>query len=93
MRPPEEASGLADSEGALSPATPVFDARTCEECGKDIGPDDAYVEIDIASDSPEEPAVRTVRLHPGDCLTRFRLKHPVRPAPSEVTRVKRKKQK
>jgi hypothetical protein len=57
---------------------PVFDARVCEECGKDIAPDDAFVEIDIAADAPEEP-LRAVRLHPADCLTKFRLKHPLRP--------------
>ena len=55
----------------------MLDVREREECRKDIGPDDAYVEIDIASDAPEEP-VDAACLHPGDCLTRLRLKHPVR---------------
>jgi hypothetical protein len=54
----------------------VFDVGECEECGKHIGPDVAYVAIDIAGDSsPDEPG-RAVHLHLGDCLARFRLKQP-----------------
>ena len=53
----------------------MFDLGECEECGKDIGPDEAYVAIDIAGDSPGEP-VHAVHLHVGDCLVKFRLKHP-----------------
>jgi hypothetical protein len=70
----------------------VLAVHECEECRKDIGPDDAFVEIDIATGAPAEP-LRAVRLHPGDCLTKFRLKHPVGPAVGEVMRVKQKKEK
>jgi len=51
----------------------LIEVRECEECGKDIGPDEAYVAIDIASDSPEE-LIRAVHLHLGDCLAKFRVK-------------------
>jgi hypothetical protein len=56
----------------------VLETYQCEDCNKDIGPDDAFVAFDIAVDEPAGP-VRTVRLHPFDCLTNFRLKHPYGP--------------
>jgi hypothetical protein len=63
----------------------VLEQHECGECGKPIGPDDAYVEIDIATGVPDEP-LRAVRLHPGDCLAKFRLKYPM--APSEARKRK-----
>jgi hypothetical protein len=55
----------------------VLEMRECEECGTAIGPDDAYVEIDIAADNLAMPQ-RSVRIHWNqECPARFGLKHPV----------------
>jgi hypothetical protein len=52
----------------------MLEVLDCEECGKDIGPDDAFVAIDLAAAAPDVD-VRAVRLHL-DCIGKFRLKHP-----------------
>ena len=54
--------------------TTVLETQQCEDCKADIGPDDAFVAIDIATGDPAAPLL-TVPLHPFDCLTKFRLKY------------------
>ncbi len=47
----------------------------CEECGKVIDEDDAWVEVDIPSDLNEAIGTTTAVVHP-DCLEAYREKHP-----------------
>jgi hypothetical protein len=68
----------------------VLETHQCEECKKDnIGPDDAFIEIDIAADDPAA-SLRTVRLHL-DCIEKFQLKLPSIEIPPVKTGAKRKK--
>jgi hypothetical protein len=62
----------------------VLDQRDCEEC-RTIGPDDAYLEIDMAMNAPDAP-LRAVQLHPGDCLTKFLPKHPLAHTPERAAK-------
>jgi hypothetical protein len=47
----------------------------CEECGKLIDENDAWVEVDIASDLTEAIGSTTSVVHP-ECLEAYREKHP-----------------
>jgi hypothetical protein len=67
----------------------MLEVHECEECRKPIGPDDAYVGIDIAVEVPDAP-LRAVRLHPDHCLAKFLLKHPLAGRPERATKRKKK---
>jgi hypothetical protein len=47
----------------------------CEECGKLIDENDAWVEVDIASDLTEAIGSATSVVHP-ECLEAYHEKHP-----------------
>ncbi len=61
----------------------------CEECGRAIDQDDAWIEVDIASDLMEAIGSTTAVVHP-ECLEAYREKHPRDPQPLNRSMMHRK---
>lgn len=53
----------------------------CEECGKLIDENDAWVEVDLASDLTEAIGSATSSVVHPECLEAYREKHPRDPQP------------